>query len=100
MEAIKHLVDEIRKGADSDDLRKKLEENFSEFYNSKKDTVLSIPFDEKFLLKELKLSPELLEQEHRAKSECQAKIVPLKMVTSTGNPRQSVFEQLPGGVPV
>lgn len=94
MEAIKNLVDEIRKGGDSEELRKKLEENFSEFYNSKKDAVLSIPFDEKFLLRELRLSPELAELEQRAKAESCLRIVPLKMVRSPGLPRQNDLHQL------
>lgn len=81
MEAIKNLVDEIRKGGDSDELRKKLEENFSEFYNSKKDAILSVPFDEKFVLKELRMSPELLELEQRAKAESHVRIIPLKMAS-------------------
>lgn len=90
METIRNLVDEIRGGAEADDLHKKLEETFSEFYNSKKDTQLSMSLEEKFVLRELKLSPELLEQEQRAKTECQPKIVPLKMVGSSGNSRKNV----------
>lgn len=74
------MVEEIRQAGDTDDRRKKLEEGFSEFYNSKKDMSLSVPFDEAFVLQELRFNPN--EPEADSRLEAVPKIVLLKPVLS------------------